>query len=54
VVAVSFSLIIFESIAVDPGGTSRELNVIQNYKNIRKICLVKKTWKRKKIRLICG
>ncbi len=33
---------IFKSVSSGPGGSSGELNVIQNYKNIRTIGLVKK------------
>jgi hypothetical protein len=47
-------LIVFKSVSSYPGGTSGELNVIQNYKNIRKICLIEKTRERKKIWLIGG
>lgn len=48
------SLGVFKSVSGNPRGSPWKLNVIQNYKIIRKICFVKKTDKGEKIRLIDG
>jgi len=48
------SLGVFKSVSGHPCGSSWKLNVIQDYKNVRKICFVKETDKGEKIRLIDG
>ena len=43
-------LVVFESVAGNPGGAPGKLNGIENDKNIAKVCLVEKTREGSKIR----